>query len=118
MICDDVRSLVYSYLTQLRVSAVNAQIRELNKIVLDRVIETCALKERWEEWVEFGNWRAMFPERWGPDANYGVDDLMMGHNWFLFYYREILRKTPLMQRATLEQAVTILCGRVFTQVHF
>ena len=85
MLCDDVVSLVYSYLTQLRVSAVNAEILRRKNLVLQKIIETFDLKDRWEEWVEYGDTtHVALPEVYGPEAKYGAEDLMLQnlHNWF------------------------------------
>ena len=88
MLSDDVKNVVFSYLTQLRVTAVNAEILRLRKAVIERVVREGQLKERWEEWVRLGNCRSLSPEVYGPEAGYGAEAIVTNWTtqaWFFFF---------------------------------
>ena len=87
MLSDDVKNVVFSYLTQLRVTAVNAEILRLRKAVIKRVVRECQLKERWEEWVLYGCGNSLFPEVYGPEAKYGAEYIVDQQTkaWFFFF---------------------------------
>ena len=88
MLSDDVKNVVFSYLTQLRVTALNAEILRLRKAVIKRVVREGMLKERWEEWVLYECGNSLFPEIFGPEAKYGAEDLVdqgLTKAWFFIF---------------------------------
>ena len=88
MLSDDVKNVVFSYLTQLRVTAVNAEILRLRTAVIERALREFDLKERWEEWVRLENCRSLSPEVYGPEAGYGAEDIVTNwtmKTWFFFF---------------------------------
>ena len=91
MLSDDVKNVVFSYLTQLRVTAVNAEILRLRKAVIKRMIREGMLKERWEEWVLYESCHSLYPEVYGPEAKYGAEDLVsqgLTKAWFFIFVKK------------------------------
>ena len=70
MLCENTKSLVYGYLTQLRVSAVNAEILQSKKSILEFVVMLLGLDGRWEGMGD-------------PENYYGAEDLIRGR-WYRF----------------------------------
>ena len=88
MLSDDVKNVVFSYLTQLRVTAVNAEILRLRTAIIKRLVREGDLKGRWEEWVRLENCRSLYPELYGPEAGYGAEDIVTNWTtkaWFFFF---------------------------------
>ena len=61
--------VVYDYELQLKVSAVNEELKKKVSRFRDMVVDHYI--ERWQEWVQYDHTRAAFPEIYGPEGNYG-----------------------------------------------
>lgn len=94
MLCDDTKQLVYDYLRQLRVVAINEEIRWARYAIEESCIEMLNLRGRWESYGRHHP-DPRFP---GPEENFGIEYFMRLRPWYNHFFldkRDIARASSL-----------------------
>jgi len=78
-----VADIVFDYALQLKVSAINHEIKR--RFAIFKSVVLPHLTERWQDWVDEESTRALFPNVYGPGGDYQLMAFSR-HWWFEGYW--------------------------------
>ena len=81
----DMVDLVYSYLTQLQVSAINTEITTIRETIFANLVEEFNLVEAYKYWSP--NMRTRY-----PPPHYGMEHFTMFRPWFCYFFDTLGRQ--------------------------